>query len=75
MEPGIEPATPGLQGKWFIHYTTAAPEERELVVELVVSVKPSHAQQECIHDGELQLVTGQSVPIIAVTIGSMSPFG
>ena len=25
MKPGIEPATPGLQGKWFIHYTTAAP--------------------------------------------------
>ena len=22
---GIEPATPGLQGKWLIHYTTAAP--------------------------------------------------
>ena len=22
---GIEPATPALQGKWFIHYTTAAP--------------------------------------------------
>ena len=25
VEPGIEPATPGLQGKRFIHYTTAAP--------------------------------------------------
>ena len=25
VKPGIEPATPGLQGKWFIHYTTAAP--------------------------------------------------
>ena len=24
VKPGIEPATPGLQGKWFIHYTTAA---------------------------------------------------
>ena len=24
-KPGIEPATPGLQGKWLIHYTTAAP--------------------------------------------------
>ena len=21
VKPGIEPATPGLQGKWFIHYT------------------------------------------------------
>ena len=25
VKPGIEPATPGLQGKWFNHYTTAAP--------------------------------------------------
>ena len=26
VKPGIEPATPGLQGKRFIHYTTAAPQ-------------------------------------------------
>ena len=25
VKPGMEPATPGLQGKRFIHYTTAAP--------------------------------------------------
>ena len=25
MKPGIEPATPDLQGKWPIHYTIAAP--------------------------------------------------
>ena len=25
VKPGIEPATPGLQGKWIIHYTTVAP--------------------------------------------------
>ena len=25
VKPGIEPGTPGLQGKLFIHYTTAAP--------------------------------------------------
>ena len=25
MKPEIEPATPCLQGKWLIHYTTAAP--------------------------------------------------
>ena len=25
VKPGIEPVTPGLQGKWFIHYTTASP--------------------------------------------------
>ena len=26
-KPGIEPATPGLQDEWFIHYTTAAPRQ------------------------------------------------
>ena len=26
---GIEPATPGLQGKWLLHYTTAAPIYRD----------------------------------------------
>ena len=31
LKPGIEPATPGLQGKQFIHYTTAAPVCVELV--------------------------------------------
>ena len=25
VKPRVEPATPGLQGEWFIHYTTAAP--------------------------------------------------
>ena len=25
VKPGMEPATPGLQGNWFIYYTTAAP--------------------------------------------------
>ena len=25
MKPGFEPATPGLKGKWFIDYYTAAP--------------------------------------------------
>ena len=30
MKPGIEPATPGLQGKQFIHYTTAAPANRSV---------------------------------------------
>ena len=23
VKPGVEPASPGLQGKWFIHYTMA----------------------------------------------------
>ena len=26
VKPGTEPVTPGLQGKGFIHYTTAAPD-------------------------------------------------
>ena len=25
VKPGIEPVTPGLQGKWIFHYTTTAP--------------------------------------------------
>ena len=25
VKPGIKHVTPGLQGKWFIHYTTVAP--------------------------------------------------
>ena len=29
VKPGIEPATPGLEGKWLIHYTTAAPIYRD----------------------------------------------
>ena len=24
VKPGIEPASPGLQGRWLIHYTTVA---------------------------------------------------
>ena len=27
VKPGIEPATPGLQDKRFMHYTAAAPQE------------------------------------------------
>ena len=29
VKPGIEPETPGLEGKWLIHYTTAAPIYRD----------------------------------------------
>ena len=36
VKPGIEPATPGLQGKWFIHYTTAAPFISLLYLDLYV---------------------------------------
>ena len=31
VEPGIDPATPGLQGKRFIHYTTAAPVKKAVI--------------------------------------------
>ena len=30
VKPGIEPATPGLQGNWFIHYATVAGLENSL---------------------------------------------
>ena len=30
VKPGIEPATSGLQGKRFIHYTTVAPNNKIL---------------------------------------------
>ena len=33
VKPGIEPVTPGLQGKWFIHYTTVAPREDAVKVD------------------------------------------
>ena len=32
VKPGVEPATPGLQGKWFIHYTTAAPKNLDFLM-------------------------------------------
>ena len=40
VKPGIEPSTPGSQGKWLIHYTTAAP---TLVGSSVVSALASSA--------------------------------
>ena len=33
VKPGMEPATPGLQGKRFIHYTTAAPHVYKNIIE------------------------------------------
>ena len=44
VKPGIEPATPGLQGKQFIHYTTAAPSfviilKRRLIALLLLSYR------------------------------------
>ena len=35
VKPGIEPATPGLQGKRFINYTTAAPIPANVTFEFV----------------------------------------
>ena len=34
VKPGIKPATPGLQGKRFIHYTTAAPKLVRVVLHI-----------------------------------------
>ena len=39
VKPGIEPATPGLQGKGFIHYTTAAPMDLACSIGDVVPTK------------------------------------
>ena len=40
---GIEPATPGLQGKWHIHYTTAAPKKtKDVVLKLANESKLCH---------------------------------
>ena len=36
-KPGIEPATPGLQGKALIHYTTGASQHSLLVIEYTYS--------------------------------------
>ena len=38
VKPGIEPATPGLQGKWFIHYTTVAPVFQGLSCEWFITI-------------------------------------
>ena len=38
VKPGIEPATPGLQGKRFIHYTTAASDFTVWNIELFLVV-------------------------------------
>ena len=35
VKPGIEPGTSGLQGKWFIHYTTAAPSYNEKLWDII----------------------------------------
>ena len=38
VKPGIEPATPGLQGKWLINYSTAGrdPDQAALTRNLII---------------------------------------
>ena len=43
-KPGIEPATPVLQGKWFIHYTTAAPKKLDYKLKKIVGSNNFSAQ-------------------------------
>ena len=38
VKPGIKPATPGLQGKRFIHYTTAAPDRERIDNDILMVV-------------------------------------
>ena len=44
VKPGIEPVTPGLQGKRFIHYTTTAPplcfSSTKFIVVLFIDIRP-----------------------------------
>ena len=59
VKPGTEPETPGLQGNWFIHYTTAAPTSRG--VQECENPKESWSKEfgvgECIHqDSVLSLL-------------------
>ena len=55
MKPGIKPATPGLQGKQFIHYTTAAPMCRisfmlssGLSMKSFITLMPGELSLECV---------------------------
>ena len=47
VKPGIEPATPGLQGKRFIHFTTAAPvlKGKQILHSLPVWIKINFIRQ------------------------------
>ena len=47
VKPGIEPATPGLQGKWFIHYTTAAPKKIILSHDATALIDIQHYPLPC----------------------------
>ena len=53
VKPGIEPATPGLQGKRLIHYTTAAPKRKEYALSCIGNMDETrfdrHALQ--LHNG------------------------
>ena len=40
MKPETEPTTLGLQGEWFIHYTTAVPVSKAQEIKIKCSVFP-----------------------------------
>ena len=53
VKPGIEPATPGLQGKRFIHYNTAAPRPS-----IWSECSSTSKLSECEATGRLSIVAG-----------------
>ena len=60
VKPGIKPATPGLQGKRFIHYTTAAPAEAGLGLLHVTVWKWTRFLFSLFSYGEKHLITTKS---------------
>ena len=50
VKPGIEPATPGLQGKQFIYYTTAAPHKRRTNSNRIIALEWTTTQQQLLQD-------------------------
>ena len=59
VKPGIEPATPGLQGKRLIHYTTAAPPREVMIAILLGSFffSTSFYQYYSRHDAQVKKKT------------------
>ena len=46
----MELATPGIQGKWLIHYTTGAPTESDIIkseTDIILSSASIHVGKEC----------------------------
>ena len=62
VKPGIEPATPGLQGKWHIHYTMAAPWSQSEQTFLIVT----YHLYPCCAEYFYKLHCSQNIPLIPI---------